>query len=43
MIKTKIAATKDNILPYTLDEKVVPTVAFAVKKAAVESGVVKKK
>ena len=34
--------TKDDILPYTLDKQVVPKVAEAVKKAAVESGVVRK-
>ena len=37
-----IGPTKDNILPYTLDKHVVPKVAEAVKKAAIESGVVRK-
>ncbi|MBI2660046.1 NADP-dependent malic enzyme [Candidatus Woesearchaeota archaeon] len=36
-----ISPTKDNILPYTLDKHVVPKVAEAVKKAAVETGVVR--
>ena len=36
-----INPTKDNILPYTLDKQVVPKVAEAVRKAAVESGVVR--
>ena len=36
-----IEPTKDNILPYTLDKYVVPKVAEAVKKAAIESGVVR--
>jgi len=31
--------TRDNILPYTLDKKVVPAVAAAVAKAAKETGV----
>lgn len=34
--------TKDSILPYTLDKKVVPKVAEAVRKAAIETGVVRK-
>ncbi len=34
--------TKDNILPYTLDKQVVPKVAEAVRKAAIETGVVRK-
>lgn len=34
-----VEPTKDNILPYTLDKKVVPAVAAAVAKAARESGV----
>jgi len=33
--------TKDNILPYTLDKQVVPKIAEAVKKAAIETGVVR--
>lgn len=33
--------TKDNILPYTLDKRVVPKIAEAVKKAAIEMGVVR--
>jgi len=37
-----INPTKDNILPYTLDKKVVPKVAEAVRKAAIETGVVRK-
>lgn len=37
-----ISPTKDNILPFTLDKKVVPKVAEAVKKAAMETGVVRK-
>ena len=36
-----INPTKDNILPYTLDKKVVPKVAEAVRKAAIETGVVR--
>lgn len=36
-----IEPTKDNILPYTLDKFVVPKVAEAVKKAAIETGVVR--
>ena len=36
------APTKDNILPYTLDKQVVPKVAEAVRKAAIECGVVRK-
>jgi len=37
-----INPTKDNILPYTLDKKVVSKVAEAVRKAAIETGVVRK-
>ena len=37
-----IEPSKDNILPYTLDKNVVPKVAEAVKKAAIETGVVRK-
>ena len=37
-----VKPTKDNILPYTLDKDVVLKVAEAVKKAAIESGVVRK-
>ena len=36
-----INPTKDNILPYTLDKNVVPKVAEAVRKAAIETGVVR--
>ncbi|MBI2652472.1 NADP-dependent malic enzyme [Candidatus Woesearchaeota archaeon] len=36
-----IVPTKDNILPYTLDKQVVPKVAEAVKKAAIETGVIR--
>jgi len=36
-----INPTKDNILPYTLDKHVVPAIAEAVKKAAIETGVVR--
>ena len=36
-----INPSKDNILPYTLDKQVVPKVAEAVKKAAIEAGVVR--
>lgn len=36
-----VMPTKDNILPYTLDKSVVPKIAEAVKKAAIESGVVR--
>ena len=36
-----IEPTKDNILPYTLDKFVVPKVADAVRKAAIETGVVR--
>ncbi|MBI2657972.1 NADP-dependent malic enzyme [Candidatus Woesearchaeota archaeon] len=36
-----VKPTKDNILPYTLDKQVVPKIAEAVRKAAVESGVVR--
>jgi malate dehydrogenase (oxaloacetate-decarboxylating) len=36
-----IEPTKDNILPYTLDKKVVPKVAEAVRNAAIETGVVR--
>lgn len=36
-----VKPTKDNILPYTLDKTVVPKVAEAVKKAAIETGVVR--
>lgn len=36
-----VAPKKDKILPYTLEKNVVPAVAEAVKKAAVESGVVR--
>ena len=37
-----INPTKDNILPYTLDKLVVPKIAEAVRKAAIETGVVRK-
>lgn len=37
-----VEPTKDNILPYTLDKQVVPKIAEAVKKAAIEIGVVRK-
>ena len=37
-----INPTKDNILPYTLDRQVVPKIAEAVRKAAIETGVVRK-
>ncbi|MEK6982937.1 MAG: NADP-dependent malic enzyme [Nanoarchaeota archaeon] len=37
-----IKPTKDNILPYTLDKSVVPRIAEAVKKAALESGLARK-
>ncbi len=37
-----INPSKDNILPYTLDKSVVPKVAEAVRKAAIETGVVRK-
>ncbi|MBI2108212.1 NADP-dependent malic enzyme [Candidatus Woesearchaeota archaeon] len=37
-----VVPKKDKILPYTLDKNVVPAVSEAVKKAAVESGVVRK-
>jgi len=37
-----VKPTKDNILPYTLDKQVVPKVAEAVRKAAIETGVVRK-
>ena len=37
-----INPTKDNILPYTLDKSVVPKVAEAVRKAAIETGVVRR-
>ena len=37
-----VAPIKDRILPYTLDRNVVPKVADAVKKAAVETGAVRK-
>ncbi len=36
-----IVPTKDRILPYTLDKQVVPKVAEAVKKAAVDTSVVR--
>ncbi len=36
-----IKPTKDNILPYTLDKQVVPKVSEAVKKAAINTGVVR--
>jgi len=36
-----VVPTKDNILPYTLDKSIVPKIAEAVKKAAIESGVVR--
>ncbi len=36
-----IEPTKDNILPYTLDKQIVPKVAEAVRKAAIESDVVR--
>ena len=36
-----IEPTKDRILPYTLDKQVVPKIAEAVKKAAIETGVVR--
>ncbi|MBI2651823.1 NADP-dependent malic enzyme [Candidatus Woesearchaeota archaeon] len=34
-----VKPTKDNILPYTLDKNVVPAIAEAVKRAAIETGV----
>ena len=37
-----VEPTKDKILPYTLDKQVVPKVAEAVKKVAIETGVVRK-
>ena len=37
-----VKPTKDNILPYTLDKGVVPKVAEAVRKAAIETDVVRK-
>lgn len=37
-----VEPSKENILPYTLDKKVVLKVAEAVRKAAVETGVVRK-
>lgn len=37
-----VKPTKDSILPYTLDKSVVPKIAEAVKKAAIESGAVRK-
>ena len=40
-IASCVVPTKDNILPYTLDKNVVPKVAAAVKKAAIETGVVR--
>jgi len=36
-----VKPTKDNVLPYTLDKQVVPRVAEAVRKAAVESGIIR--
>ncbi|MBI4143583.1 NADP-dependent malic enzyme [Candidatus Woesearchaeota archaeon] len=36
-----VRPTKDNILPYTLDKTVVPKIAEAVRKAAIETGVVR--
>jgi len=36
-----VKPTKDNVLPYTLDRQVVPRVAEAVRKAAVESGIIR--
>ena len=36
-----IKPTKDNILPYTLDKFVVTRIADAVKKAAIESGIIR--
>ena len=36
-----VRPTKDNILPYTLDKNVVNKVAEAVKKTAIETGVVR--
>ena len=41
-IASCVAPTKDNILPYTLDKQVVPKVAEAVRKAAIECGVLRK-
>jgi len=41
-IASCVKPTADNILPYTLDKQVVPKVAKAVKKAAIETGVVRK-
>jgi len=40
-IASCVKPTKDNILPYTLDKQVVPKVAEAVKKTAIETGVVR--
>jgi len=37
-----ITPTKENILPYTLDKQVVPKIAEAVKRTAIEIGVVRK-
>lgn len=37
-----VKPARDKILPYTLDRNVVPKVAEAVRKAAIESGVVRK-
>ncbi|MBI2558774.1 NADP-dependent malic enzyme [Candidatus Woesearchaeota archaeon] len=37
-----VKPTKDRVLPYTLDKIVVPKVAEAVKKAAMDSGIVRK-
>lgn len=41
-IASCVKPTKDKILPYTLDKIVVPKVAEAVRKAAIETGVVRK-
>ena len=40
-LANSITPVKDRILPYTLDKLVVPKVAEAVKKAAIETGVVR--
>ena len=37
-----IIPRKDNILPYTLDKQVAAKIAEAVKKAAIETGVVRR-
>ena len=37
-----VKPTKENILPYTLDKQIVPKIAEAVRKAAIETNVVRK-